>query len=231
MMIRRCRSRTLHIAFRYRQFETRNKSSDMEIEEYMEYMSEKAEVIAMIFFGYLIIRVLTMFYIKRHGYNISIFTNNIKDFNLLFDVSSKYKNRFVKILHFFQYIFIVFLPIVLVIIFFSSASSENFDNCEAIEKFKSEEYKGIIKDKFIDKKDHYSKVVVIENKDSSFNIYQFSMMREHYYNEIQIGDSLIKRLGNRYITIKRDSVKEKIYYDLDCDYEKYKEELEKYKNN
>lgn len=196
----------------------------------MEYGVRNFELIAGLGMLYMIIWLITMNYIKSNGHNISIFSSRIKDLNLIFEVSKRYNHRFIRILHFFHYLFILTFPIFLGILFFSSAPSSNFARCEIVEHFKNQEYRGVMIDKYIDNEQHATETVVLQGIENKINVYDFSYLNESNFEYVQIGDSVIKNKGQLYILVIRDTIQKQFYLSIDCDIDKYQKELKNINN-
>jgi len=194
----------------------------------MEYWNKDFELIVGLGLLYAIIRLLTMLYIKNNGHSISLFSTRINDLNLIIKVSKKYNSKFVKILHFIHYLFIIVFPIVLVVIFFTSGPSSNFNRCEIVEHFKEREYKGIVVDKYIDTEQHATETVILQNGKSILKIYDFSYLNKNNYNQIQNNDSLSKKSGKKFITLKKDSLYIKFHLNINYNYKKYRKKFNKY---
>ena len=185
-------------------------------------------ITALVFF-YLILVLLTKIYLRKNGHDISLLRTRIRDLNLLFEVSKKYKNGIVRKLHFLIYLFIIIFPLIVIGLFISSQPSSNYMRCMIVERFKEQNYSGVIVDKYIDEENHSNETLIVQNRDKKSTIIDFIYLPREDFNIIQIGDSIFKESGDEFILMKRDSIHHKFYLEVDCDYQKYQEENEKFK--
>lgn len=81
----------------------------------------------------------------------------------------------------------------------------NFDNKNkfrerVIERIKNEHYHGIVVNRYYDKNNHNTPMIVFSDK-SEASIYG------HFYNQVKLGDSLLKKKGSTKIIIYRPGKK------------------------
>lgn len=185
-------------------------------------------ITALVFF-YLIVVLLTKIYLRKNRYDISLLRTRIRDLNLLFEVSKKYKKGIIRKLHFLIYLFIIVFPVAVIGLFIFSQPSNNYMRCLIVERFKEQCYSGVIVDKYIDKENHANETLIVQNRNNKSTVIDFIYLPIEDFNIIQIGDSIFKEAGDEFILMKRDSIHHKFYLEVDCDYQKFEEENEKFK--
>ena len=186
-------------------------------------------IITALVFLYLIVVILTKIYLRKNGHDVSLLRTRIRDLNLLFEVSKKYKNGITRKLHFLIYLFIIVFPVIVIGLFIFSQPSDNYMRCVIVERFKEQHYNGVIVDKYIDKENHANETLIVENGNNKSTIIDFIYLPREDFNIIQIGDSIFKESGDEFILMKRDSIHHKFYLEVDCDYQKHQKENEKFK--
>jgi len=75
----------------------------------------------------------------------------------------------------------------------------------AVDNYRVEEYKGVITNKFIDKKEHNLKKVFIRENNKQ-RLILFDIETSGVYSYFEIGDSLIKNRGSLQIRVIRNKI-------------------------
>jgi hypothetical protein len=81
--------------------------------------------------------------------------------------------------------------------------------------FKSSDFKGVVVKKYIDNKQHNSKVLIIEN-DHGEKLITFDWDKSIFYEYIQKGDRIRKEIGDSAIIILRQDTDTIIIIDYGC---------------
>jgi hypothetical protein len=100
--------------------------------------------------------------------------------------------------------------------------SDNCLNCIARERFRQEEFEGVVIKKYLDRSDHSTPIAELRNtRDSIEKIYLFG---SGLFDGINTGDSLKKSKGTIEVLIKINSKYHVCLTDFNCDSVKLKEE-------
>ena len=86
-------------------------------------------------------------------------------------------------------------------------------------QFKNEKFNSRISNKYIDKLQHNSRVIIIENLDKSIDtIMSFDWDTSDFYDFAVIGDSIVKYKGDSIIYLFRNEIDTSFMIDFDCEY-------------
>ena len=92
--------------------------------------------------------------------------------------------------------------------------------CSAINKFEILEWNGKVTNKYIDKKEHNYKIVVFDyeefGKKKQKTHRSIAFNQNENYTKIEVGDSIIKKSGNKFVILKRNEVVTKLLIDTIC---------------
>jgi len=94
--------------------------------------------------------------------------------------------------------------------------SDNEFACSTQKGFTGKRYSGIVERKFIDKKNHWTKTIVIRERSLKLSIYDFSHDRNNIFSLISVGDTLIKEINSKNIIIKGGQLDTVILVDYGC---------------
>ena len=97
-------------------------------------------------------------------------------------------------------LFYLIIPLAAIIYLILQPSREK-TSLEYSNKIKKELYQGLIVEKYIDKKQHYSKVIKIASKDTI--IWVLTYDKSGLYDYLQEGDSINKAVGSYEVTVFR----------------------------
>jgi hypothetical protein len=74
----------------------------------------------------------------------------------------------------------------------------------AVDNYRTEEYRGVVTNKFIDKKGHNLKKIIVEENNKERVIMFDPIETSGVYSYFEIGDSLIKNLGSLQVRVIRN---------------------------
>jgi hypothetical protein len=101
--------------------------------------------------------------------------------------------------------FLGLLPLIFIIIYFLNLPSRKETCLEHTIKIKNREFKGILKEKYIDKKQHFSKVLKVTSS-SENDILVLTFDKSGLFDYLQINDSIIKESGSLELEIFRNDL-------------------------
>lgn len=113
-------------------------------------------------------------------------------------------------------IIVVLFPLFYVIFWGIINIPSQSDLCkQGIELYKGHFFKGIVKEKYIDKENHMNKTVIIKNKTFEKTIYLDADIGG-VYDYIVVGDSIEKKEGELFVRISRQNKDTIINFKFNC---------------
>lgn len=104
------------------------------------------------------------------------------------------------------YLVLAFVGLIIIYFWFNSISpSEGEEYISAINAYKSDQYSGVVVDKYIDKDQHnYQKVFLDERGTEKVLLFNIEISGVYYFFEV--GDTLMKENGSLYIRVIRNEL-------------------------
>lgn len=110
--------------------------------------------------------------------------------------------------------FIYFIAIVLFIVYILFGTNPRSTRIEYLNKIRVEIVKGKIVAKYIDSNNHNYKIIKILNYDNKEIVWFMNYDTSSFFEEVVIGDSIIKRKDTVKVMIIRDSIKKEYILDF-----------------
>jgi len=183
----------------------------------MQNIPNSAVILAIVLNGLIFIIYLIL---KNNGergglFNGAIFSNPIK----LFRLAKRTENKGIKITYFSM---VFAIPILTILFIFSAYNQmsefKNRDECINQEYFINREWKGVVIEKFLDKKNHNSPNIKIQNGNGIETIQNgFLFYHNKNYEFIEVGDSISKIRGKLTVQLFNPKGVVELEPDFDCE--------------
>ena len=156
------------------------------------------------------------FTLKSHDYEVSWFWNHFRDIPNIFRLARSVENKTEKTKYKTMGVSLILGLISFPFIVFTTIPTIGDNRCTFQEYFDQREWSGVVTNKYLDSKNHnYETLTLLINK-QTIDVQDLVTDWNNSYDSIQSGDSLVKRMGDNYVTVYRNGLKKRLTVDCGC---------------
>lgn len=165
-----------------------------------------------------IMAYLIKYILKTKGYPVAWFSKHLRDIPNLWRLIKKTQNTGERILYLVLGTSFPLLTVVFIISAFSQMKDfGTVDWCEYEKQFRQTEWQGIVTKKYIDNANHAYETIEIDNNGKLRTIQNWVIFQNGNFEQIEIGDSIVKELGVVNLKLYRQDVEIELVVDYGCD--------------
>jgi len=154
--------------------------------------------------------------LKSHDYEVSWFWNHFRDIPNIFRLAQTVENKSEKTKYRTMGISLILGIISFPIIVFSTIPTMGDNRCSFQEYFDQREWNGTVTDKYLDSKNHNYETLKLSSNTQTIEVQDLVTDWNNSYNSIQVGDTLIKRIGDNFVTVYRTGQEKRLIVDCGC---------------